>query len=234
MKILLSAYACEPNKGSEPGVGWHWALEIEKLGHQVWVLTRKNNKMVIEEHWQNNSKPKNLSFIYYDAPRWLTWWKKGGRGVYLYYFLWQFGAFFIARSAHKMVNFTKVQHITFVTVRQPSFLGLLGIPFVFGPVGGGERAPYKLRQGFGLKGKLKDFVRDVVNQLVKVDPFMYLTFATADEIYVTSEQTKKSLPWFIRKKAKVQLAIGFADNIAKEPKLSDRAIVYQILIGDTS
>ena len=24
-KILLSAYACEPNKGSEPGVGWEWS-----------------------------------------------------------------------------------------------------------------------------------------------------------------------------------------------------------------
>ena len=25
MKILLSAYACEPNTGSEPNVGWNWA-----------------------------------------------------------------------------------------------------------------------------------------------------------------------------------------------------------------
>ena len=24
MQILLSAYACEPNKGSEPEVGWKW------------------------------------------------------------------------------------------------------------------------------------------------------------------------------------------------------------------
>ena len=24
MKILISAYACEPGKGSEPGVGWRW------------------------------------------------------------------------------------------------------------------------------------------------------------------------------------------------------------------
>lgn len=36
MKILLSAYACEPNKGSEPGVGWSWATEYAKQ-HQVWV-----------------------------------------------------------------------------------------------------------------------------------------------------------------------------------------------------
>ena len=26
MKVLISAYACEPAKGSEPVVGWTWAL----------------------------------------------------------------------------------------------------------------------------------------------------------------------------------------------------------------
>ena len=33
MRILLSAYACEPGIGSEPGIGWHWALEIARLGN---------------------------------------------------------------------------------------------------------------------------------------------------------------------------------------------------------
>src|SRR6185295_12842005 len=26
LRVLLSAYACEPSKGSEPGIGWNWAL----------------------------------------------------------------------------------------------------------------------------------------------------------------------------------------------------------------
>lgn len=43
MKLLLSAYACELNTGSEPGVGWHWAAEVTRLGHEVWVLTRADN-----------------------------------------------------------------------------------------------------------------------------------------------------------------------------------------------
>ena len=34
-KILLSAYACEPNEGSEPGVGWNWAIELKKLRHKI-------------------------------------------------------------------------------------------------------------------------------------------------------------------------------------------------------
>lgn len=40
MKILLNAYACEPNRGSEPGVGWHWAIELSKdKNKEVLLLT---------------------------------------------------------------------------------------------------------------------------------------------------------------------------------------------------
>jgi glycosyltransferase involved in cell wall biosynthesis len=209
MRILLSAYACEPNKGSEPGVGWNWALEIEKLGHKVWVLTRRNNKESIQNYYRLNTKPENLNFIYYDLPKWLSWWKKGGRGVYLYYFLWQIGAFFSAKSAKKTIDFDLVQHITFVAVRQPSFMGLLDIPFIFGPVGGGERAPYLLRKGFGLKGWIKDWLRDVANFVVRFDPLMHLTFGSATQILTTSEQTKQLIPKIYHHKTNIQLAIGF-------------------------
>lgn len=229
MKVLLSAYACEPNRGSEPGVGWNWALEIEKLGHKVWVVTRKNNQKKIEKYWQVNEKPKNLHYIYYDVPKWLTWWKKGGRGVHLYYFFWQIGAYLLARKSHKLEGFDKVQHITFVTLRQPSFMGLLGIPFILGPIGGGERAPYKLRRGFGFRGWFKDFVRDIANFFVKFDPLMYLTFSTADKIYVTSEQSKKIIPCFFEKKVNIQLAIGF--NGATELKNKAKNSLNILFVG---
>ena len=47
MKILVSAYACEPGKGSEPGAGWLWARAAARR-HEVWVLTRANNREAIE------------------------------------------------------------------------------------------------------------------------------------------------------------------------------------------
>ena len=63
MKVLLSAYACEPNKGSEPGVGWNWAIEIARLGHKVWVLTRANNQPSIDSERFN--LPKRIISISY-------------------------------------------------------------------------------------------------------------------------------------------------------------------------
>lgn len=223
MKILLSAYACEPNRGSEPEVGWNWALELANLGHQVWVITRSNNRKPIEEELSKTLPDSNLHFIYFDLPDWACRWKKGIKGVHLYYLLWQLGAYGVARQHHHLHQFDQVYHVTFVSVRQPSFMGCLGVPFVFGPVAGGERAPYALRKSFPLSGWLNDFLRDVANVLILFDPLMHLTFMTARHIYVTSEDTRRVLPWCYRHKASVHLAIGLSE--AKTVPLSTRKTV---------
>ena len=45
--ILLSAYGCEPHKGSEGGVGWNWALQLAK-GSEVHVVTREARRPAVE------------------------------------------------------------------------------------------------------------------------------------------------------------------------------------------
>ena len=155
LSILLSAYACEPDKGSEPGIGWKWARNLAQAGHQVYVITRENNRASIEEALRKHPIP-GVRFAYYDLPRWARWWKKGGRGVHLYYFLWQWGAFQVAKRLCRQHSFDVVHHITFGVFRQPSFMAFLGLPFVFGPVGGGESAPHPLRQSFPTRGKVVD------------------------------------------------------------------------------
>lgn len=210
LRILLSAYACEPGKGSEPGVGWNWALALVRRGHEVWVLTRCNNRAAIEHTLANGnlSDLKKLHFIYYDVPKWMSWWKKGGRGVHFYYFLWQWGAYFLAKKWHREIKFELVHHVTFVSVRQPSFMGNLGIPFIFGPVAGGESTPWRLRKNFGLRGWMTDAIRDLTNLMVCYDPFMLMTFSQARHIYATSEQTRKLITQRYQEKTSVQLAIA--------------------------
>ena len=208
MKILLSAYACEPGLGSEPGVGWHWAVELARLGHGVWVLTRASNQPAIERGLATFVAADNLHFLYYELPRWAKWWKKGRRGVHLYYLLWQWGAYGLAKKAHAKRVFDRVHHVTFVSARQPSFLGRLGVPFTFGPVGGGEQVPLRLRFGFSLRGWAGELLRDSVNALACYDPFLRRTFRDASKIYVTSVETKGFVPKIHWAKTAIALAIG--------------------------
>ena len=49
MKGLLSAYACEPGKGSEPEVGLRTVVAAAQR-HDVWVITRQNNLPSLRAH----------------------------------------------------------------------------------------------------------------------------------------------------------------------------------------
>ena len=187
MKVLVSAYACEPDKGSEPGVGWSWALEISRW-HEVWVITRANNRGPIEKALAVRPLP-NIHWVYFDLPRWAAFWKKGGRGVHAYYYLWQLGAYFVARKLHREVGFDLVHHVTFANYWLPAFLALLPVPFVWGPVGGGESAPRSFWHCFSLRGKVFELLRDLARSLGQLDPFVRLTAQRARVGLATTEET---------------------------------------------
>lgn len=221
MKVLLSAYACEPNKGSEPGVGWHWALEVARLGHEVWVLTRANNRPAIEAERETLRPLPNLRFLYYDLPPWARWWKRGQRGVHLYYLLWQWGAYRLAKRIHARERLDRVHHVTFGGIRQPSFMGRLGIPFLFGPAGGGERAPWRLRYGYGLRGWFLDAIRDMANFLIGVDPLMRATFGQAETIYVKTPASRRVIPRKYWPKVRCSLEIGVTLRPDAAPRLGN-------------
>ncbi|MFZ0746114.1 MAG: glycosyltransferase family 4 protein [Terracidiphilus sp.] len=206
MKLLVSAYACEPNKGSEPAVGWNWAHALLRRGHEVHVITRSNNRTGIERELRGrNPAPR---FVYYDLPRWARFWKRWPGGVYLYYLLWQIGAYRFVKKLHLTEKFDLIHHVTFASYRQPSLMGALGVPFIFGPVGGGETMPANLRHGIPFSGHIAEAVRNLGSTLIPYDPLMRLTFSCAQTIACTTSQTLARIPRRFRIKCIVQPTIG--------------------------
>jgi len=173
LKILISAYACEPGKGSEPGVGWNNVKQAARF-HDVWVMTRSSNRPLIEEALQAEPMP-NVHWICFDLPRWMSFWKRGQRGVRLYYSLWQFAAYWKARKLHREVRLDLVHHVTFVSYWLPTFMSLLPVPFVWGPVGGGESTPRSFRSFFGLRGRMYEGIREYARTLSELNPFLRMT-----------------------------------------------------------
>ena len=203
--ILLSAYACEPGRGSEPGVGWNWATELASLGHRVTVITRTANRAAIE---QVMPRPGHqLNFVYYDLPDPLLHLRKRLHAQSFHYVLWQWFAARRVRQLFPAIPFDLVHHITYVSARYPSFMGSLGIPFWFGPVSGGEAVPAPLRPGFSPGQRGREWLRDVSNRAVPLDPFMRRTFRRAARIFVTRD-TLSLIPRPFRDKSTVQLGIG--------------------------
>ena len=191
LRVLLSAYACEPGKGSEPGVGWNWVCQMARF-HEVWVITRANNGKSIEAALVSNPLP-TVHFVYIDLPLWMRFWKKGRRGIYVYYYLWQIVAYVAARKLHKQFRFDVVHHVTFVKYSIPSLMGLLPVPFVWGPVGGGETTPNGFWWSFSLRGKVFEIFRATARRVGELDPFVRLTARRSVLALATTKETEMRL-----------------------------------------
>jgi glycosyltransferase involved in cell wall biosynthesis len=211
MKILMSAYSCEPGKGSEPGIGWNTVREAARY-HEVWVLTRPDeSREAIEAELVRNPVP-NLHFVYFTLPFWkdsLRWGQAGA--MQLHHYLWQIQAYFEARRLHREIGFDLVHHVTFAKHSSPSFLSLLPIPFVWGPVAGGETAPKAFWQEFSTRAKLYEIARDLFRIAGELDPFVRLTARRSAIIQATTEDTAQQLYKMGVDQVQIMPAIGLPE-----------------------
>lgn len=193
MKILISAYSCEPGRGSERGVGWNVAREVARR-HEVWVLTRPDeSREAIEAELTANPVP-NLHFVYFTLPFWQDSMRLGQSGaMQIHYYLWQIQAYFVARRLHQEIGFDLAHHVTFVKYSAPSFLSLLPIPFIWGPVGGGESAPAPFWRDFSLRARLYEYARNVVRGVGELDPLVRMTAQKSTVVRATTDDTAQRL-----------------------------------------
>jgi glycosyltransferase involved in cell wall biosynthesis len=145
MNVLVSAYACRPNAGSEPGTGWNWAVHLAEAGCEVYLFTADRNREEIEAYLGKHRCPQ-LHPNFVSVP-WMDPIASGAR----HYLLWQWLMLRRARALAQAISFDIVHHVSYGSVHIPTPLWRLGIPTVFGPVGGGQTAPANLLSYFGAR-----------------------------------------------------------------------------------
>ena len=212
MKVLISAYSCEPGQGSERGVGWNVAKEAAKH-HEVWVLTRPDeSKEAIEAELAANPVP-NLHFIYFTLPFWKDSLSLGQSGaMQIHYYLWQIQAYFVAKRLHKEIDFDLIHHVTFVKYSSPSLLSVLPVPFIWGPVGGGESAPAKFWKDFSPRARLYELARDMIRTVGEKDPLVAHTIRNSAVVRATTDDTARRLYKMGAKDVDVVSAIGLLEE----------------------
>ena len=147
MKILVTAYACQPGAGSEPGHGWNYPSGLAKRGHEVHALVPSRWREGVEDELR--LRPiEDLTFHFVgerDWPMRMGW----TAGSTLRYFLWQWDCARAAAALDRDHDFDILHHVSYGTLLGGSFLWRVGKPFVFGPVGGGQTAPPGFAAYFG-------------------------------------------------------------------------------------
>jgi glycosyltransferase involved in cell wall biosynthesis len=164
LKILLSAFACHPAKGSEEGVAWNWLKELSKE-HQVYVLTStllgqdEAVKAAVEK--LPSAANIHLTVIPFAEKRHRL---AAGFPIlefYVHCVEWQKAALVEAQKLLKHTDVDIVHHVTYATWTVPSFLWQLPKPLVLGPVAGSQRTPLAGYRFMPFKGIVQEIVRMV-------------------------------------------------------------------------
>jgi glycosyltransferase involved in cell wall biosynthesis len=201
-RVLAFAYACEPEKGSEPGAGLMWARMLARL-FDTTVITRANNRPAIERALRAIPEAGHLSFVYVDLPRWASFWKRGQRGVRMYYLLWQLAALRKARRLNRDREFDLVWHLTLANAWLGSVGSLVGPSFVYGPVGGGGGVPIRLLPILGVRGASYELLRTTAQRVGRaINPLARLAARDAVLILVQNEETREWFPARYRQKCR--------------------------------
>jgi glycosyltransferase involved in cell wall biosynthesis len=155
LKILISAYACSPFHGSEPGVGWGFVFELAKY-HELWVIVEENEfRGDIERYLSKHpelSESVHFFFVLRKHNHFLR--KIWPPSYYWYYRRWHAKAFDIAQELQQQIGFDIAHQLNMVGFREPGYLWQLDIPFVWGPVGGMGYFPWRFLLKIGWYGGL--------------------------------------------------------------------------------
>ena len=202
MTIFIIAFACEPNRTSEPGVGWNIVGELAKH-HELTVLTRCNNREDIEAYMaaHPDSPHGKIHWEYYDLAEWFHKLKKKVPcGIQLYQELWQRGA--AKKYKDEFKKYDIVHHLTFGSIFFTPWAAQYTDRLVWGPIGGASGA---MENAFLKNESLKSRVSEMFYRFVA-----WYSFHPA--------------PWAVRLRKKCRAVLFRTSELASAVKLEPRQL----------
>jgi len=188
LKVLLSAYACEPNRGSEPGVGWEWASRMPEF-HELTVLTRSNNRTVIEAAYGGDQPTGRARFLYLDLHPWIQKLKKRRLfPIFLYYLIWQLAAARWIKS--QTADYDIIHHVTFNGFRFPGAWWSHDATVILGPLGGGSIAAPQYRRCYGVRW-ITEKIRELSIRFWRLNPWTMASLRNARMVLVVGEDLQR-------------------------------------------
>ena len=161
MKILISAYACDPYQGSEPGVGWAAVCRIARR-HEVFVLTDDHNRAGWERAGKEGIIPAGVQVRLLQRHRGYSENRLVARmQSWLSYAAFTRRVMDAAADWHREEGFDLCHHVTIAAWRMPTPLWQLPIPLVWGPIGGAGYIPPAFRSMLSPVARGFECVRDL-------------------------------------------------------------------------
>lgn len=163
--VLINAYACSPKMGSEPGMAWNWCVNLAKYC-ELHIITEGEFRDKIEAVLPTLPQGNNMHFYYNpvsDEIRKMCW-NQGDWRFYKYYREWQWKTYMMAEEIIRQHHIDIVHQLNMIGFREPGYLWKIeDKPFVWGPIGGLKQFPSSYLEGAGIKMKLFNRVKNIIN-----------------------------------------------------------------------
>lgn len=193
MKVLLSAFACAPDIGSEPEVGLQTMLSAARR-HEVWVLTQRHMADQLRGFLQGRPEAQRIHLVVVDPPAAPP---RGGLRELVTaqwgYDRWQRRAATAAVELDRRIDFDLVHHVTLAAYWMRTGVAAVDKPLVWGPVGGGVETPWRLLSELGVRGLAEDAVRTAARRVAGRVPAVRLPQRTATVIFTQNPATRRRI-----------------------------------------
>ncbi len=186
----MIAAACHPTRGSENHFGWH-AVRAMAQDHDVWAIVHENDREAIVAGQKSDGRMSGIRFCFLGEQQ-----KRGSNRLiarihnWLDYRRWNQRAVVLANKLHEEIGFHVAHHVTMASWRMGSPLGGTPIPFVFGPVGGGEIVPLHLFKTLSTKSAAFELLRKLSNAAGFCSSSVRRTLKKAGHIFAANAETR--------------------------------------------
>ncbi|MDP9041125.1 MAG: glycosyltransferase family 4 protein [Bacteroidota bacterium] len=225
-RVLITAYTCCPDTGSESGNGWSWIMNYLANGFQVYCITSSLYKEQIEEYISTN-KPEKLVIFYTDSKFSLKLFGIPVFGDYLHYYSWIIKAKKIINSLR--VPFFHAHHITYSSIKFGTPLYNVKTRLILGPLGGSELPHRSLKKYLG-NYYYFEYLKNLISYaLAKLNPSVSRSIKRADIILTSNEIAEDIIQQYSDKETVRMFDAGLSDYFAKPFSRPDLNGTIQII-----
>lgn len=211
-KLFVSAFSCMPHMGSEPGVGWHWIIEMSKY-FELWVLVHKEPIDDIETYAKEMGFDKQIHFIYYDIPFNSLFFKNGKfRWVRTYYQIWTALSNKIIKKTMFENDIHIFHHLTFGNAIWPVSRFGQKQHFIWGPIGGVETIPEEYTKHYDVRSQFIEWIRRIIVKSLRFHWGFNNRCKHANLILCKTEAMFQSVPEIYRHKAILFTDVAVEEN----------------------
>ena len=216
-EIIVVALDIDPRRGSEPGKGWWWSSALSQH-FRLHIVTQAAS----QEACRQERSVQDAGWTFHPTKNQITTWRFPTG--YRQYAAWLKEALHISADLIKHHPIAGLCHVTLGSFRVIADYQSLGIPYVIGPMGGGECAPMRhlWTRPIPFAHKLSETIRPLFNMAFSVVPHLRRTFESASLTMATSLESEQAVQRIGARKTAVVFPDSYDQPVAADAEMAKR------------